>query len=70
MSLNLRIIDGVRNPNGFKGRPSNAYLSLLNQLKIERVHVIAISSGGPSGIIFASQYPERVRSLNLQSGDS
>lgn len=44
-----------------------SYLTLLNHLKLEKVHVIAISAGGPSGIFFASQYPERVRSLTLQS---
>lgn len=48
----------------------HAYLTLLNQLNIERVHVIAISAGGPSGIFFASHYPERVRSLSLQSAVS
>lgn len=45
----------------------HAYLKLLNHLNIEKVHVIAISAGGPSGIFFASNYPERVRSLTLQS---
>ncbi|MGG4397073.1 alpha/beta hydrolase [Paenibacillus thiaminolyticus] len=47
-----------------------AYLELLNHLKYERVHVIAISAGGPSGIYFASHYPERVISLTLQSAVS
>lgn len=45
----------------------HAYLTLLNHLNIERVHVIAISAGGPSGLFFAGHYPERVRSLTLQS---
>ncbi|WP_410795777.1 alpha/beta fold hydrolase [Paenibacillus sp. J5C2022] len=44
-----------------------AYLELLDFLKVPRVHVIAISAGGPSGIHFASRYPKRVRSLTLQS---
>ncbi|WP_407669624.1 alpha/beta fold hydrolase [Paenibacillus kobensis] len=44
-----------------------AYLELLDDLKITQVHVIAISAGGPSGIHFASRYPRRVRSLTLQS---
>ena len=48
----------------------HAYLTLLNKLNIESVHVIAISAGGPSGIFFASHYPERVRSLTLQSAVS
>lgn len=43
------------------------YLRLLDYLKIEKVHLLAISAGGPSGIYFASTYPERVHSLVLQS---
>ena len=48
----------------------HAYLTLLDHLNIERVHVIAISAGGPSGLLFAAYYPERVRSLTLQSAVS
>lgn len=44
-----------------------AYLDLLDELGVSQVHLIAISAGGPSGIHFASRYPERVRSLSLQS---
>jgi pimeloyl-ACP methyl ester carboxylesterase len=44
-----------------------AYIELLDALGIAQVHVIAISAGGPSGIHFASRYPQRVRSLSLQS---
>lgn len=44
-----------------------SYVALLDHLKIDRVHVIAVSAGGPSGIHFASQFPERVRTLTLQS---
>ncbi|MCD9025292.1 alpha/beta fold hydrolase [Cohnella silvisoli] len=44
-----------------------AYLELLDNLRIPQVHIIAISAGGPSGIYFASRYPQRVRSLTLQS---
>lgn len=47
-----------------------AYLGLLNHLELDKVHVIAISAGGPSGIYFASHYPERVISLALQSAVS
>lgn len=43
------------------------YLKLLNHLKINKVHLLAISAGGPSGIYFASKYPEKVSSLSLQS---
>lgn len=44
-----------------------AYIELLDDLHIPKVHVIAISAGGPSGIQLASRYPHRVKSLVLQS---
>ncbi|NQX44461.1 alpha/beta hydrolase [Paenibacillus tritici] len=47
-----------------------AYLQLINHLNVCTVHVIAISAGGPTGITFASLYPERVSSLVLQSAVS
>lgn len=43
------------------------YRELLEHLNIEKVHLLAISAGGPSGIYFASKYPELVRTLILQS---
>lgn len=43
------------------------YRELLEHLNIKKVHVLAISAGGPSGIYFASKYPELVRTLILQS---
>ncbi|WP_404428633.1 alpha/beta fold hydrolase [Sutcliffiella horikoshii] len=43
------------------------YMKLLNHLNIKKVHLVAISAGGPSGIYFASKYPEMVFSLTLQS---
>lgn len=43
------------------------YMELLNHLNIKKVHLVAISAGGPSGIYFASKYPEMVCSLTLQS---
>ncbi|MCU4715896.1 alpha/beta hydrolase [Bacillus cereus] len=43
------------------------YLKLLEHLNIKKVHLLAISAGGPSGIYFASNYPEKVCSLTLQS---
>ncbi|QIW78667.1 alpha/beta fold hydrolase [Bacillus tequilensis] len=43
------------------------YAKLIDHLQIDKVHVIAISAGGPSGICFASHYPERVHTLTLQS---
>ncbi|MDR7071727.1 alpha/beta fold hydrolase [Fictibacillus barbaricus] len=46
---------------------SNAYIKLLDHLGIGKIHVIAISAGGPSGLQLAASYPERVKSLILQS---
>ncbi|MFA1822664.1 alpha/beta fold hydrolase [Virgibacillus oceani] len=43
------------------------YHSLLNYLNIDKVDLLGISAGGPSGIYFASKYPKKVRSLTLQS---
>lgn len=43
------------------------YVRLLDHLKIEKVHVLAISAGGPSGICLAASYPARIRTLTLQS---
>ncbi|TVP83213.1 MAG: alpha/beta hydrolase [Alkalicoccus sp.] len=44
-----------------------AYVALLKHLNIGRVHVVAASAGGPTGITFAAAYPELVLSLTLQS---
>lgn len=43
------------------------YAKLLQSLNVEKVHVLAISAGGPSGIYFAATYPKLVRTLTLQS---
>lgn len=43
------------------------YVELLNHLGIEKVHVLSVSAGGPSGLYFASHYPKRVKTLTLQS---
>lgn len=43
------------------------YEELLNHLRIDKVHLLAISAGGPSGIYFAAHYPNRVKTLTLQS---
>ncbi len=45
----------------------DSYIGLLDELRISKIHVIAISAGGPSGIHLASRFPHRVRSLVLQS---
>jgi pimeloyl-ACP methyl ester carboxylesterase len=46
------------------------YARLVEHLKIDKVYLLAISAGGPSGIYFASAYPEKVHSLTLQSAVS
>jgi pimeloyl-ACP methyl ester carboxylesterase len=48
----------------------NSYIELLNDLKLDKVHVIGISAGGPSAIYLTSKYQERVKSLTLQSAVS
>lgn len=46
---------------------ANAYAYLLDQLGIKKVAVVALSHGGPSALLFAVLYPERVSSLTLIS---
>lgn len=47
-----------------------AYKQLIDHLNLNKVHVIAVSAGGPSGLTFASHYPNRVHSITLQSAVS
>jgi 2-hydroxy-6-oxonona-2,4-dienedioate hydrolase len=44
-----------------------AYAYLLDSLGLQRVAVMALSHGGPSAVLFAARYPERVSSLTLLS---
>jgi 2-hydroxy-6-oxonona-2,4-dienedioate hydrolase len=44
-----------------------AFVALLDHLQIERVAVVALSQGGPSALLLAAQYPERVSSLTCLS---
>ncbi|WP_291157147.1 alpha/beta fold hydrolase [Gemmatimonas sp. UBA7669] len=44
-----------------------AFVALLDHLQIERVAVVALSEGGPSTLLLAAQYPERVSSLTCLS---
>ena len=46
---------------------AHAYAHLLDQLGIKKVAVVALSHGGPSALLFAVLYPERVSSLTLIS---
>ncbi|MDF2547152.1 MAG: hypothetical protein K0R93_2050 [Anaerosolibacter sp.] len=46
------------------------YMSLLDKLGIDKVHVVAVSDGGPSGLKFSINYPERVKSLTMMCAKS
>lgn len=46
---------------------AHAYGHLLDQLGINKVAVVALSHGGPSALLFAVLYPERITSLTLIS---
>jgi pimeloyl-ACP methyl ester carboxylesterase len=46
---------------------AHAYRHLLDTLGIEKVAVVTMSHGGPSALLFAALYPERVSSLTLVS---
>lgn len=46
---------------------AHAYAHLLDSLGVPKVAVIALSHGGPSALLFAVLYPERVSSLTLLS---
>ena len=46
---------------------AHAYAALLGHLGVERCAVVAFSHGGPSALVFAVLYPERVSSLTLVS---
>lgn len=46
---------------------ARAYAVLLDHLGVRRVAVVALSHGGPSALLFAAMYPERVSSLTLIS---
>jgi pimeloyl-ACP methyl ester carboxylesterase len=46
---------------------AHAYACLLDHLGVRRVAVVGLSAGGPSALLFALLYPERVSSLTLIS---
>ena len=46
---------------------AHAFAHLLDQLGLQRVAVVAMSQGGPSALLFARLYPDRVSSLTLVS---
>lgn len=48
-------------------KQAEAYARLMDSLGLTKVHVLAMSHGGPSALLFAANYPERVSSLILLS---
>ena len=46
---------------------ARAYAHLLDTLGLDKVAVLALSHGGPSALLFAALFPERVSSLTLLS---
>lgn len=46
---------------------AHAYAALLDHLGLDSVAVVAFSHGGPSALLFAVLYPERISSLTLVS---
>ncbi|HET6847157.1 MAG TPA: alpha/beta hydrolase [Anaerolineales bacterium] len=46
---------------------AEAYACLLDHLGLQKVAVMTLSHGGPSALLFAARYPERVSSLTLIS---
>ncbi|MCW8899534.1 MAG: alpha/beta hydrolase [Gammaproteobacteria bacterium] len=46
---------------------ARVYALLLDRLGLKKVAVVALSQGGPSALLFAALYPERVSSLTLIS---
>jgi pimeloyl-ACP methyl ester carboxylesterase len=46
---------------------AHAYACLLDHLGVGKAAVVALSHGGPSALLFAALYPERVSSLTLIS---
>lgn len=46
---------------------AHAYAHLLDQLRVRKAAVVALSHGGPSALLFAVLHPERVSSLTLIS---
>lgn len=49
---------------------AEAFIALLDNLKIQTCSVVAISGGGPTGIALAAGFPERVQSLVLMAAIS
>jgi non-heme chloroperoxidase len=74
-SQHYRVLDYSRRynyPNKNAERPDHSAIveaadlvALLDALKLERVHLVGYSYGGLKALFFATQHPERLRSLTL-----
>ena len=53
--------------NGTWDEQADAYAHLLDHLGIQEAAVVAMSQGGPSALLFAVKYPDRVTSLTCIS---
>lgn len=63
----------LRTPVPDDGSPeaqADAYAALLDELGVERVAVMAVSDGGPSGLQFVLRHPERSSGLVMVSAKS
>ena len=49
---------------------ADAYLSLIDHLKLDSVFILGLSSGGPSALQFAIRHPDRCRGLIMLSAIS
>jgi pimeloyl-ACP methyl ester carboxylesterase len=62
---------GTPIPDGANSeKQADAYACLLDALGIDRVGVVGVSMGGPSSLLFALRYPERIKSLAMISAAS
>ena len=60
-------------PTGMNASPmaqADAYVSLLDELKIPRAVILAVSDGGPSALQFAIRHPERCVGLIMVAAKS
>lgn len=48
-------------------RTADSMIALLDYLHLDQVFVIGVSAGGPTAIVLASKYPNRVKKLILES---
>ena len=58
------------NPNGPASNAADDLLALVDHLKMDRFHLVSTAGGGFIGIDFVISYPQRVRSLTLNSSTS